>query len=205
MHRLPEVGAKFGEWEVVGQDPSTTSKWLVKCSCGTARSVDKWNVQSGRSRSCGCLTKAATVARNLKHGESGNPLYRVWLSMRERCLNPACKSYRNYGARGISIHPSWDSFEVFAADIGQPPGEGYSLDRVDNSRGYEPNNVRWATRGEQSRNTRRTRNVTYMGKTQCLKDWAAELGVAYSMLLYRVATLGMTVEEAFTKPGRYRK
>ncbi len=205
MPTQADKGATFGEWTVVGQDPSKASRWLVTCSCGTAKSVDKWSITAGHSRSCGCLTRAATTARNIKHGKSGTALYKVWVSMRDRCLNPESKSYQNYGGRGISVHSSWGDFATFAEDVGPAPGNGYSLDRIDNSRGYEPGNVRWATRLEQSRNTRRTVNITYQGKTQCLKDWSVELGVAYSMLIYRISTLGMTVEEAFTKPSRYQR
>jgi hypothetical protein len=81
-----------------------------------------------------------------------SPEYKSWRGMRARC---ACKKqyWKNYGARGIAVCKRWqDSFEAFYADVGPRPGDGYSIDRIDNDRGYEPGNVRWATASEQQRN-----------------------------------------------------
>ncbi len=73
--------------------------------------------------------------------------------MIQRCCNPRCPSFENYGARGIGVCDTWQDFSSFLADMGERP-DGTSIDRIDNSRGYEPGNCRWATRTEQNRNTR---------------------------------------------------
>lgn len=97
----------------------------------------------------------------LRHGESSrthrSPEYTAWQNMRARCLRPAHPKYADYGGRGITIDPRWDSFEAFLADIGRRPGPDYSLDRIDNDGCYGPGNLRWATRPEQQRNRRPVR------------------------------------------------
>ena len=95
-----------------------------------------------------------------KHGEGHfgkrTPLYRLWMSMRSRCNNPNQKDYPYYGGRGITVCKRWDSYKQFAADVGPHPGGGMTLDRKNNSKGYSPGNVRWATRMEQRHNRRDT-------------------------------------------------
>lgn len=79
-------------------------------------------------------------------------LYRLWLNIRNRCNNRRTGDYKYYGARGVKVCPSWDSYEQFVSDVGPHPGNGLTLDRIDASGNYEPNNVRWATRQTQARN-----------------------------------------------------
>jgi hypothetical protein len=97
------------------------------------------------------------------HGMSrerpGKPtrLYRVWMNMRNRCLNKNAISFRHYGGRGILICPQWDDYPTFARDVGPHPGTEYTLDRINTDGNYEPGNIRWATRQTQARNQRRVR------------------------------------------------
>lgn len=79
--------------------------------------------------------------------------YIAWDNVKARCRNPKRADYVWYGARGITICDEWlNSFNAFLAGVGPSPGNGYSLDRIDNDKGYEPGNVRWATKAEQARN-----------------------------------------------------
>lgn len=135
------------------------------------------------------------------HGMRHTPLYNIWTLMRQRCNNPSNARYASYGGRGIKVCPQWnESFAQFAADMGAKP-EGKSLDRINNDGDYTPENCRWATSDEQRRNMRQTRMVTHAGRTQCLADWARELGVAIETLRGRLA-LGYT-GEALLYAGKY--
>lgn len=124
--------------------------------------------------------------------------------MNRRCLNPRDRCYKNYGGRGITVCERWrNSFEAFYEDMGPRP-KGASLDRTDNSKGYEPNNCRWATQAEQSRNKRTNRMITAFAKTMCLSDWAEEVGIPLGTLRYRLAS-GWPAERALTDPPASRQ
>lgn len=118
---------------------------------------------------------------------------------RQRCRNPNNRDYPHYGGRGITVCERWDNFETFLADMGIRP-KGMTLDRVDNSKGYSPENCRWATRAEQSQNTRKTSFITYQGETRTVTDWAKISGISRDTLQARITILGYTPEQALTKP-----
>lgn len=117
--------------------------------------------------------------------ESRRKLYLTWKNMRTRCLDPRSARYRDYGGRGITICPEWDSFETFLRDMGPRP-DGTTLDRIDNSKGYSPSNCKWSTPTEQNRNRRSTRWLTFQGKTQTMLAWEKELGLARGALSQRI-------------------
>lgn len=109
----------------------------------------------------------------------------VWSGMIKRCYNPKSPSYPYYGAKGITVCDRWrNSFDAFLADVGTIP-RGLTIDRIDNSRGYFPDNVRVASVTEQNRNKGDTRNLLHNGRRQTLSAWAAEAGMSKQRLAYR--------------------
>ena len=114
------------------------------------------------------------------------PLYNVWASMRDRCRNPKSRCWNDYGGRGVKICSRWDDFHAFAEDMGPRP-KGYTLDRIDNNGGYEPENCRWATRKQQQLNRRVAVYVTVEGKKYRAIELAEKAGVKTDTIIARAA------------------
>lgn len=129
------------------------------------------------------------------HLMTNTPTYGTWRGMLERCSNPNNRHWHIYGAKGITVCQRWQKFENFLADMGERP-EGKTLDRIDNSKGYNVDNCRWATSSEQSRNTERNVWIEWDGKLKVLKDWAREMGLTDSALSIRIERWGL--ERAMT-------
>lgn len=158
--RTPSLqGRRFGRLTVSGDvDGNRKRKCTVECVCGVIKDVAVASLLRGATRSCGCLLRERAIAANARHRMSKTPEYIAWIALVQRCTNPRHPNYERYGGRGITVCDRWrGSFENFFADVGPRPGSGYSIDRLDNSRGYEPGNCAWRTIREQARNTRISR------------------------------------------------
>lgn len=160
------VGKKFGRLTVVGFDRLQNHKtyWKCICDCGLSVIAAGNSLRSGNTSSCGCLrreTARQSGKRNTTHGESHNGrtrLYTIWLSMRRRCGYEKHEAYALYGGRGITVCDEWQSYPEFrkwAYSNGyydQPDdlrrGEKLSIDRINPSKGYSPENCRWISLSE---------------------------------------------------------
>jgi hypothetical protein len=129
----------------------------------------------------------------------GTKVYKCWQQLKNRCLNSNDHRFADYGGRGLKVSKRWMKFENFLKDMGEPPAKNFSIDRVDNLKGYFPGNCRWATPKQQMRNRRGNANYTYMGKTKCLSEWAEYLGLSYSLLKQR-HRLGWDFKRMITEP-----
>lgn len=141
---------------------------------------------------------------NHRHGGRHTKLYAIWCGMKTRCNNKNAKAYPNYGGRGIKICERWEDFSTFRDDMGDPP-EGMSIDRIDNDKGYSPENCRWASRKTQSRNRRGRRELTALGKTQSIAKWSDETGLSISTIFARVSAYGWSHERAVTQPLMHQR
>ena len=125
------------------------------------------------------------------------PEYRSWVGLRNRCMNPKNKQYPEYGGRGITVCERWQKFEHFYADMGPKPSPQHSVDRIDNDKGYDPANCRWATQTQQGNNKRSNVLLTFGGVTMTLTEWARHIGVKETTLRRRLDK-GWPLERALT-------
>lgn len=192
------TGLRFGRLtvETFAGRLSKHSSWHCRCDCGMKTVVTCGDLTTGHTSSCGCLRRDVTRARVWKHGNTGTAVYGVWLGILQRCEDRNCRSFPRYGGRGITVCERWHDFKNFLSDVGQRP-RNKSIERIDNSKGYEPGNCRWATMKEQCRNRRSNHVLTWNGRTMCIAAWAEEIGIKPLTVLHRIRS-GWSVERALT-------
>lgn len=182
MGRLIDLtGQRFGRLTVIGRKEGAVIQggtahvfWDCACDCGARCYVNGYCLRHGITKSCGCLfTEAVTV-----HGESDTGLYRTWGSMKARCLNPKSRGYRWYGEKGISVCTEWMEYPAFSE---WAMSNGYSsnltIDRIDPSGNYCPENCRWITRSENSKRTA-VNFLSVNGETKSVQEWQRLLGTS---------------------------
>jgi hypothetical protein len=172
--------------------------YLCQCSCGNEVVVMLSNLLSGATKSCGCLQSEVAAERGRlrhTHGMSDTREYNSWKAMIERCTTEKRPEYGRYGGRDIRVCDRWlNSFENFYTDMRDRP-PGMSLDRIDNDGDYTPDNCRWATAKEQSRNRRSNRLI----ENKPMVDWCEDNDLSYDAVsdrLYRLLKDGMSDEDA---------
>ena len=155
-----EIGQRFGQLTVLSElkpvklpSGQTNRVFLMRCDCGKEKSIRLLHFIRGRIVTCG----------HVRHGDTGKSLHNSWRAMRNRCRENYFQS-RYYGDRNISVYPEWNKYEVFrkwATDNGYV--DGMTIDRIDNSRGYYPDNCRFVSQSENNLNKRNTFLVAYNG------------------------------------------
>lgn len=205
------VGERFGECVVVEvfQRPGGRMAWRCRwvCDCGASgvtrfRAVLSWAKRPCQGRHRVYQRDGHDTIEPIAGASSSDRVR--WRMMINRCHNPRSRDWDSYGGRGIVVCDEWrgpGGFRAFLGHVGQSPGPGYSIDRIDNDRGYEPGNVKWATAKEQQRNKRTTPTVTANGESLSVAEWAERLGVHKSSIQNRLAN-GWTPERAVSQPPR---
>lgn len=193
-------GDKYGRLEIVRliskRYVNKGGSWICRCECGNERVLPESTIVE--LSSCGCSRWSHVTTHKL----SKTPEHSTWTHIKQRCNNPNNDGFYLYGGRGIKVCQRWmDSFEAFYHDMGERPSSRHQIDRIDSNGNYEPGNCRWATSAEQLRNTRRTRLLTFNGRTQCLADWATEVRIDKRTLQHRIVKFGWSVDEALTTPA----
>lgn len=204
MRLIDLTGQRFGRLTVTERAADYVSpkghhkvQWRCQCDCGNEVIVRGSSMRGNITQSCGCLHNELCAERKTVHGLCYTRLNRIWQSMKSRCYNSKQKRYAKYGGKGITICEEW--LHNFQAFYDWAMANGYrddlSIDRIDGDKGYYPENCRWASNKEQTRNRSITRRITINGETRPLMEWCEQLGKKYKIILKRLSR-GWTPEEA---------
>lgn len=188
------IGKQYGRLTVVsycGTDKQRSKLFKCKCECGNEITTRKSRIINGGVKSCGCLVTDVWSKMKYKHGyarkDKYNRLYGIYSHMIDRCHNSKNPSYKNYGERGIFVCDQWlenvDLFMKWAMENGYE--DNLSIDRIDNNKGYSPDNCRWVGRTEQANNKRNNIILKYNGKTKTLPEWSREIEMPQKTLRSR--------------------
>lgn len=166
--------------------------WLFTCKCGTQKVIRLSHVEDGTTLSCGCYRNEKLRAQSIKHGYHNTRLYRIWLHMKNRCINPDKPLY----FKKFTVCNEWLTFIPFKNwALVNGYKDNLSIDRIDNSNGYNPNNCRWISMDEQQRN--KTNNIKYKGETA--SQASRRLGGGENLVNKRIKR-GWNYEKAFKTP-----
>lgn len=194
--KLDLQGRRFGKLLVLEEDGKygTNIMWRCKCDCGNEVRVRAASLMSGNSTSCGCGRIEAITS----HGMTDTQLFNAWRAMKRRCQANNKQCYKDYRGRGITVCEEWEhdfnAFKEWSLSNGYENKPKISLDRIDNDKGYSPDNCRWTTPKVQSRNRRTTVFLDYNGERHCLAEWAEKLGISQKTIGYRYRA-GWSTEE----------
>lgn len=194
-------GERFGKLLVIERAENTKSgksQWICKCDCGNTTIVPTYRLTMGQTKSCGCK-KYET--KNQKHGMKNTRIYSIWCDMKRRCNNEKCKNYKDYGAKGIKVCDEWEknfiSFYLWSIDNGYD--DTLTIDRINNNKGYSPDNCRWTTRKQQNNNRKCNVLVEYNGHIKTLSTICDEMKLNYEVIRLRISS-GMSFEKAISLP-----
>ena len=196
------TGQKFGKLTVLKKHDVLNGKtrWLCQCDCGGTSISTTCNLKNGTARSCGCIRTERTSKLNLIHGETDSILYKKWRCMINRCKPNSIES-KHYYDKKIRVCNEWGNyleFKKWALENGYE--EGYSIDRIDNSKGYEPSNCRWIPLRQQAWNKTTTLWIEFNGEKKSLAEWCSVLNLRYSKIYKRIHYRHWDIERAFTTP-----
>ncbi len=181
--------------DLTALQPVRLSLWQWRCRCDQLVEKQANLVCSGHVKSCGCRKGWDQTS----HGMTTTKEYHALKDAKRRCNNPDHPQYRHYGGRGIQVCERWSRFEHFFADMGYAPSHVHSLDRIDNNKGYSPDNCRWATQKEQANNTRANHMINYNGEQKTLTQWAEHVGLHRSLVDERLRS-DWSVDRALNTP-----
>lgn len=194
------TGKKFNKLTVVEFSHKQGNRiyWKCLCNCGNEYTTRADSLKSGHAKSCGCHKRESlkNCPRHIIHGERNSRLYRIWTEIFTRCNNTRNANYKNYGARGITICDEWKDFQTFYDwAISNGYSDGLTVDRIDNDKGYSPDNCRWATIKEQCNNRRTNRVYELNGEKLNIAQIAEKYNLDYQLIWGRLRK-GWSIQRA---------
>lgn len=202
-----EIGNRYGRLvvkEFVGIR-GHSAVWKCLCDCGNECDVTGISLRFGYTHSCGCLQREVVAQRSTKYERVSRRLYHIWYGLVDRCTNQNCNSYKNYGARGISVCEDWkDANNFFRWAFQSGYKENLTIERIDYDGDYCPENCRWATIKEQQNNRRNNRRVSINGQEKNLQEWCDIFGISQVTVHSRIR-LGWDIVRAIMTPAPPKK
>lgn len=208
------TGLNINDWYVIkecGRNKSGGATFLCRCICGNTRVVDGRSIRSGASKNCGCKRRENSRKRmqsiSFVHGGKKERLYSIWNGIKDRCYNPNSPFYYRYGKRGITVCDEWkESYQTFrewAIQSGydeNAPKWQCTIDRMDNNKGYSPDNCAWKTLKEQCNNRSSNHVIEFNGETHTLSEWSEITDIRKDTLRRRLFVYHWSVERSLTEP-----
>ncbi|NJJ38579.1 hypothetical protein [Paenibacillus apii] len=205
--KIDITGFKYGKLTVICQAERTDSdqgktKWWCRCECGKEKSIESYGLRRGLVVSCGCSRGSFEKS----HGMARTIMYRKWSDIKRRCTNKNSRKYRDYGGRGITMCSDWiESFESFR-DWSMKNGysDDLEIDRIDNNKGYSPENCRYITHQKNVNNKRNNVNIEIDGVIKTASEWAVDIG-ATPAVIYNRLKRGDTGTDLIRPPDRNKR
>lgn len=208
-------GQKVARLTLLKEIPACRGRsWECVCDCGNKLNVRESAIRSGSIKSCGCLAKEYKSIGNVLHNLCGTTINRIYCGMKDRCYSKSASNYKNYGGRGIKICDEWlgengfINFYHWAVENGFSDEKAenginrLSIDRIDNDKGYSPENCRWATPLQQQSNTRWNRWLEYKGERLTLSQTSRKYNINIHTLCHRLKRYNGDIERAVSEPIR---
>lgn len=211
MAQIIKIGDKYNLLTVRDiQNINGRTVYVCQCDCGRRKDViGQYKLLTGAIKSCGCLKSTRCAERNRagrKFSEFEYRIREIWRQMHQRCENPYHISYKYYGGKSVKVCEEWRDYQKF---VDWSLKNGYrdtlSLDRVDSTRGYSPNNCRWVSYDVQNNNSSHCHYLTFNGQTKSMSEWSKETGISYSAIKSRLNKLHWSIEKTLTIPSRNTK
>lgn len=182
-------------------DKGVGNIFLCMCDCGNETTATYHELTSGGKRSCGCLRKEVQLACHTKHGDSYSRLYKIYRGMLSRCYNTNQIGYKNYWGRGITVCDEWQDYKNFREwALTHGYNDNLTIDRIDNDKGYSPDNCRWITSFEQASNQRTNKNITINGETHTTSEWCRRYGISRGVVWHRMNDYNWDAKKALETP-----
>ena len=199
-------GQHIGELTLIeeaGSQSNGAVMWMCQCSCGNFTRVSSSSLNSGHTRSCGHLLSESTRKRMQTHKQSKTRLYGIYIDMKQRCTSTKARFAYRYVDRGITVCEEWQHFEPFHEwALANGYKDGLEIDRIDNDKGYSPDNCRWVTHRENANNRHDIRFVTYKDETLPFAYFAEKYApnIHMATLYNRIFIRKWDIDDAINRP-----
>ena len=206
--KIDLTGQRFGRLLVIEEcgHKRKEIQWMCKCDCGKYFLAGGWDLRSGRTVSCGCKRREGNKSNSFRFQHKDESIARKYTNMKTRCYNPKYYLFQHYGGKGITVCDEWlgkngfENFYHWSIKHGYKPE--LSLDRIDNAKGYSPDNCRWVSMKEQQNNRTNNHMITANGETHTMSEWADISGISYWTIQRRISA-GWDESIAVTKEVHY--